>query len=172
MDLIKKAWQGEERLWIVFWIYGTLITIAMYPINKFMEHAIKPGMGGIPLLLIFILLAIELTCEVWLLVATWRCAFNVKWQGWGNIVRILCVLSGIRIGFAIIAMVTAVFAGVANVALGVTPGTIKKEHVIIQNCSEIVAEYAQKNGVGVEQYNKEHPDMIANLMEMGKCTKP
>jgi len=29
-NLIKKAWTGKEKLWMVFWIYFVLVTLVGY----------------------------------------------------------------------------------------------------------------------------------------------
>ena len=34
-----------------------------------------------------------LRLAVWVLVAMWRCAFNVNWRGWGYIVRGILILT-------------------------------------------------------------------------------
>ena len=86
MHWIKRAWRGEERLWRVFWIGGVILDIGFTAIKKILGHTETTD---------FVYAIVALIYLVWLFVSEWRCAFNVKWKGWGYIVRGLIILSPI-----------------------------------------------------------------------------
>ncbi|MFZ5523562.1 MAG: zinc ribbon domain-containing protein [Pseudomonadota bacterium] len=85
---IIRAWNGEERLWIVYWLYNVLGifllrllaaigVIAITAINAFIVKAIV----GIVFLVLYI------AYFIWAVGSLWKCAFNVKWKGWGYLGR-------------------------------------------------------------------------------------
>lgn len=83
-DFITRAWTGRERLWKVYWIYGALAGVGLLLVLRMLLAV------GMPQLLMF---AIVAPYQVWLVVSTWRCAFNAGWRGWGYIARFLTVVS-------------------------------------------------------------------------------
>jgi hypothetical protein len=68
MGLIKRGWQGEERLWKLLLI--GMLADGLYPI---LQNNIGRLALGLPFL-------------VWLMVSMWRCAFNTesKILGYGS----------------------------------------------------------------------------------------
>lgn len=98
---IIKARNGEERLWIVFWIYtviGILFTTSLY--NALLQ-AITDLRGYGPLVLLFVLVIAYLAYIVWAMGSLWRCAFNVGWKGWGYLAR-ACVVWNILVFLVIV----------------------------------------------------------------------
>jgi hypothetical protein len=89
MTIIVDWWRGEERLWKPFWLGGVLGGIVVQIISQIL------GMGGLPLGVVGFVLV--LVYEVWILVAIWNCAFNVDWNGWGYIVRVMVILQAATI---------------------------------------------------------------------------
>jgi len=83
-DFVTRAWTGRERLWKVYWIYGALAGVGLLLVLRMLLAV------GMPQLLMF---AIVAPYQVWLVVSTWRCAFNAGWRGWGYIARFLTVVS-------------------------------------------------------------------------------
>lgn len=82
---IRGAWKGEERLWIVFWVYFWLIGIVVSVGSGFLADA-----GLLAELVAGVLGAAWL---VWIAVSQWRCSSNTSWRGWGYVVRVLVVFS-------------------------------------------------------------------------------
>jgi len=77
---IEKSWEGDEKLWKVFWLYNWLLTIAIGVIGQFAVNSFGYA-GVIAAYTMFTL------WYAWFVISTWRCAFNVSWQGWGYIAR-------------------------------------------------------------------------------------
>lgn len=94
---IMKARNGEERLWIVFWLYNVLgiflfrILFALLDIVLTEKNA---RMGMLIFACVFVVLVI--VYFIWALASLWKCAFNVGWKGWGYLGRayvVWCVFS-------------------------------------------------------------------------------
>ena len=93
MDAIKASWNGNERLWKVFWIYNWLFGAAF-------DLAWQVAEPRLPVAAQAVLGLLALVWAVWVLVSLWRCAFNSSWRGWGYIVRgfvVVCVLATILV---------------------------------------------------------------------------
>ena len=63
-----RAWQGEEPLWKVFWVYGVLAR-QLEPVAMDQKRVVMQQT---------LLIAIA-AYTVWILVAIWRCAENSRW---------------------------------------------------------------------------------------------
>ena len=95
MSWIKRAWRGEERLWKVFWVYGVLLAAGL-SIAAFIAKILLGPVGYI------VLAVVRIAYSIWLLVAQWRCAFNVEWTFWGYIARIQAIVILIAVPLAIV----------------------------------------------------------------------
>ena len=81
MEVITKNFKGKTALWKVFWIQNILAgTLLQITVEK-----IGPHLSTIPL---FILGSFCVLFTIWVVIGMWQCAFNVKWKGWGYIVRV------------------------------------------------------------------------------------
>ena len=89
---IIRAWKGEERLWIVFWLYGVLglsfLTILQIFLQAVGTSAEKNGHSttGIVIIMSFITI-FAIAYIVWAICSLWRCAFNAKWKWLGYLSR-------------------------------------------------------------------------------------
>jgi hypothetical protein len=66
-------WRGEGPLWRLYWIYGVLVSTAGGTI--LMTAAIYRLLPSWAILLLALL---GLAYTAWILVSTWRCAFNIE----------------------------------------------------------------------------------------------
>jgi antitoxin component YwqK of YwqJK toxin-antitoxin module len=82
---ISAAWQGHERLWIVFWVYFWLIGNALS-----VGSNASAGAGFLAEGLVLVVAAVWL---VWVVAALWRCSFNVRRRGWGYVARTLTIFT-------------------------------------------------------------------------------
>lgn len=82
---LEAAWQGDEKLWKVFWIYQWLFGIALTS-----AWVLSENFG---LLVEGVVLAVVAVWFVGVVVAQWRCSFNARWRGWGYVVRALLFIS-------------------------------------------------------------------------------
>lgn len=98
MGFVKRAWKGETKLWIVFWLFGVAVTTV-----GFIAFGLLMGillgvlsMTGAPLIVVKVLgilvIIIPVIYYIWNAVSLWRCAWNAKLKIWGYIVRVLVVL--------------------------------------------------------------------------------
>jgi hypothetical protein len=85
---MRNPWQvvlGQERLWVVFWLYcmlGTVVVTLLLAISDLSGTAI---VGTLTVLHAVYLL--------WAHYSLWTCAFNVKRRPWGYAARVYaCVL--------------------------------------------------------------------------------
>ena len=84
MCWVKKSWNGEERLWKVFWLYfflfGAIYGVLTFIIGQFY-------------CLPFIPVVFVLMLSLWSMVSIWRCAFNSRNRVWAYLARIwVCFL--------------------------------------------------------------------------------
>jgi hypothetical protein len=96
MRWLKRAWQGEERLWKVFWVYGVAVSCIGFFTALAVEigTAMSTGVVGTPsestcFFVYDAWLAVSSCYWVWIIVSLWRCAFNVKQRLLGDGARIL-----------------------------------------------------------------------------------
>ena len=88
-----KAWNGQENLWKVFWLYnvlGPLLFALMFSlVQGFGISAENNGHGSNGLAILSGVIAITLIVYlIWALRSLWKCAFNVKSKFWGYICRV------------------------------------------------------------------------------------
>ncbi|GAB3000513.1 hypothetical protein GCM10010960_00430 [Arenimonas maotaiensis] len=76
--------RGNTRLWLVFWIYGVLISHLMFGAILYFYHQV-----GTPSLIA--LLALFVAYTAWIMHAVWINAFNVQNVVYGQIARALTV---------------------------------------------------------------------------------
>ena len=101
MGYIVRAWNGEERLWKIFWLNIVLGSILFRFLGALVQSfllATNIPVGWnifriifVAFLLVFLLLLV--IYFVWALVALWKCAFNAEWKGWGYLGRAFVVWS-------------------------------------------------------------------------------
>ncbi len=82
---LKKAWNGKEKLWVVFWVYNFAFGIV---VDKLCDELLKLD----TLTPFWIFIVPTLVWIIWCMVAMWRCAFNAHWRIWGYLTRIVLVL--------------------------------------------------------------------------------
>jgi hypothetical protein len=85
---MTNPWQlvlGQERLWVVFWLYCVLGTFLL-TLLLLMSDLSAPAI--VDTLSIFYLVYL-----LWAHYSLWTCAFNAKWRPWGYAARVYaCVL--------------------------------------------------------------------------------
>lgn len=68
-----QSWRGATPLWRVYWVYGVLGSAVLTVL------IVAPTlMGWFTLPMVVIALAVGLAYTAWIVVSTWRCAFNIK----------------------------------------------------------------------------------------------
>ena len=92
--IILDAWEGQTKLWMVYWIYGVLA--------GFLLQSLYVAVHDTNVVFIAAVLLIYLAWFIWLAVALWRCADNCDWRGWSLIVRGLVILSLVYTAQAIV----------------------------------------------------------------------
>lgn len=109
MDL-GDAWRGDAPLWRVYWLQGVLASGAAAAATLL---AVTHGWVGPAGLLL--LLAAGAAYTAWLLVAIWRCAFNVRGaplgvppEAWGVLARWLTVAWAINLAGLAAMLLTSV----------------------------------------------------------------
>ncbi len=85
-----RAWQGEERLWKVWWLVGVPFVL----IANFLSIATQRFVGDS--LLLTVESIVFVVVNVVLLSVAWRCAPNVDNKMWTLIARIVIVLGLVR----------------------------------------------------------------------------
>ena len=90
MDELKKAWNGEEALWRVFWLYYIVLGLGLALAAGYLfDLSLWAGRIGY---------AVALLWSFWAIIAVWRCSDNSEWRSWGIIARIVVVLALIKFG--------------------------------------------------------------------------
>ncbi len=85
-NFVTSYWRGEGRLWVVFWIYGVLLSIIVAGVFLAQLATEDP----IPGLKQFLIVAF-IPYTVWVLVSIWRCAFNGENKLYGHMARALTI---------------------------------------------------------------------------------
>lgn len=87
---IIKAWNGEERLWKVFWLYNILGMYLFARLSNFLlaigAAAEKNSHNNNEVFVLISSLAI-FAYLIWAVCSLWRCAFNVERKWWGYLGR-------------------------------------------------------------------------------------
>ncbi len=96
-NFVASCWRGEGRLWLVFWIYGVLLSTIVSGVFL----AQLTGEDPIPGLKQFLIVAF-IPYTVWLLVSIWRCAFNGENKQYGHMARALTIAWAINVTLLII----------------------------------------------------------------------
>ena len=86
MSVVRYYWRGEGPLWKVYWLYGVLGSTVLAGILLALMQ--RGALGSIWFQLVLLLLA---AYTVWIVVAVWRCAFNVEKPLYGHMARALTV---------------------------------------------------------------------------------
>lgn len=81
MDIIKFARHGEEKLWVVFWGYGSLLLLLIKTMNTIIEYDLR-----------IISSIINISLFIFYLIVLWRCAFNTKIKFFGYLTRGLIII--------------------------------------------------------------------------------
>ncbi len=96
-NFVASCWRGEGRLWLVFWIYGVLLSTIVTGVFLALLATEDP----IPGLEQFLIVAF-IPYTVWILVSIWRCAFNVENKLYGHMAQALTIAWAINATLLII----------------------------------------------------------------------
>ena len=139
MQWIKRAWRGEEKLWVVFWAYDVIVFLIVKEcIRTYAESSIS-NEGRLPIIVIFAIAF--LIYFIWLNVSLWRCAFNAQRKEWGYLVR-----------FIIIIQIGSILIGVPLMLKG-------------YQCTQIMIEQGSKLGVDPRKYINAHMDELNKCVD-------
>ncbi len=86
MSFISNSWQGSEKLWRVFWLYGVIPALTLGVVGA---YAI---LNNLDVLIIF-LTVLNIIYLIWFYVSAWKCAFNCSWKGWGYTMRAVVTIN-------------------------------------------------------------------------------
>lgn len=124
MGWIKRAWRGEERLWIVFWLHGVLLGLIL---SMVCMDFIPNAFGAVAAIVSG---SFYLVYYIWNTVSQWRCAFNTNWHFWGYVVRVMIVLTFIFL----------------SIGLLVGGGLVGRDLLTAAECRKELKEYQLKGG--------------------------
>ena len=79
-------WRGHGPLWKVYWLYGVL---GSFVLTAILLYLISAGSADTVWFQVVLLLLAAYT--VWIVIAVWRCAFNVRDERLGHIARALTI---------------------------------------------------------------------------------
>ena len=102
---ITRAFSGQERLSVVFWLYAVLGGLIVSALSNFGLSVANSA--GVRVLGIGISVAVVLTALVyyaWAFVSVWRCAFNVHRRIWGYVARVYAVAQAGLIAYALVSV--------------------------------------------------------------------
>jgi hypothetical protein len=112
LDSIKKALRGEEKLWVVFWLWGVLLYISSFAIgvfSAFLDYdygAVKYLVGTLGLALVFVYPFIFIK-------SLWKCSANTSYVTMERFTKFFAV------GFIFIHLFMSIFIfGGSTILLG------------------------------------------------------
>jgi hypothetical protein len=85
-NVASYYWRGRGPLWKVYWLYGVLGSNVLALILFFLME--RGALGSVWFQLALLLLAVY---TIWIVVAVWRCAFNVENPLYGHMAKALTV---------------------------------------------------------------------------------
>ena len=89
MEGIKSAWNGKDKLSLVFWAYFVLgqfgMALFLVAITGLSTAFGAEFFGSV---IGFIVVIPFVTWATW---SVWACAYNVKWRPWGYVARAIVV---------------------------------------------------------------------------------
>jgi len=88
-NLFAKAWRGNERLWVVWWVYGAAVAALLAVVAWFVLG--HPTTSAQAIFLLAVLLTMFTIVIAWT-VMVWRCAPNAGNQIWKLIARASAVI--------------------------------------------------------------------------------
>jgi hypothetical protein len=142
MELIKKAWRGEEKLWKVFWLLGLVVPF-IFGILIRMLAFVSPLIGLLELLII--------PYTIWWMIACWKCAWNSTSKTWGILARVYIVLSILVIPLLI--LIGGVLAG--------------QDLIEAAKCRKAMTEIALSEGKDPGVYMMDHAEDKSRCLEVG-----
>ncbi len=92
-NVILYYLNGEGPLWKVFWLWGVVLSWALFGLFYLAATNI-----GITWGLFIVSGLIMLPYSVWLLVSIWMCADNTGYDFWGRASRFLTIIWSLNIG--------------------------------------------------------------------------
>jgi hypothetical protein len=152
MHWLKRAWQGEERLWKVFWIYVILAGGILDAIQQAgFSFLIKPNVHLSPLqvppwaiIVVGLWMVFSILYIIWLSRALWKCSFNTRWRILGYAARIVFVLGLTDVSFDMTSLKDSAEEMTSGAALvrcaGKTAGGVDNGESVFQNILEHSAE--------------------------------
>ena len=97
--VIQSAWNGNERLTLVFWGYYVLGTSGISFLLGLV--LVMPVLSDILILRTGVIF-LGLTYFIWVVVSVWQCAFNVKNKIYGYIARIIVIFGSGSVFFRLV----------------------------------------------------------------------
>ena len=89
LPFIKYYWNGNGKLWIIFWVYGMPVTLIIF----FITRVLFERMSLYSIFLYFILIVIS---NFWWSVSCWKCSKNSR-NIWQYLTKIYIVLMWINL---------------------------------------------------------------------------
>ena len=152
MQWIKRTWLGEEKLWMVFWIYGV---VGGSVVQFLCDELVAVGLVGRPILVV------PMLYDIWASIVIWKCASNTNQQIWGTLARSLAVLS--LIGVPLSGFNLFFGSGAMPSSDEQAETDHKKAGVMEKTCDYQMTAAASKENMDVEAYKQLH------AKEYNKC---
>lgn len=100
--VIARAFSGQERLVVVFWLYAVLGGVLVSALSRFgLNAADSAGTRTAEIALSGLVLLLGIAYYSWALVSVWRCAFNARRRFWGYVARTYAVAQAALIVYAL-----------------------------------------------------------------------
>ena len=87
--------EGRAPLWKAFWLWGVVLSWALFGVFAGLANLIGVGWG-----LVLLATVVMVPYTAWILVSVWQCADNVANELWSYVARILTVVWAVNIGLA------------------------------------------------------------------------
>lgn len=85
-SFIRRCWNGDLKLWKMFWVVTVGITVAI----RLITYAATEF--NAPLIWWLLVVALGVPLQVWWIVSLWRCAKNTEKRLWTAAARIVVVI--------------------------------------------------------------------------------
>ncbi len=90
INFLKAAWNGQVKLWKVFWLLNILVSIVYGYIESLFELSPTHEKISYGIVAIYSIYS-------WILI--WKNSWNCEWEGWGYLARIYLLLPLVLIAF-------------------------------------------------------------------------
>tara|TARA_B100001964_G_C13824703_1_gene418867 strand:+ start:135 stop:479 length:345 start_codon:yes stop_codon:yes gene_type:complete len=92
----RKSWDGEERLWKVWWLWGLPLGIVSAVVSVLIEDYADSSNNVTTSIISLLIYIFVIVLYLWWVGAAWRCVKNTNNKAWTLIAQFLIIVGLLR----------------------------------------------------------------------------